>query len=119
MAINPKNIEELIESELKISKREARLFISIIDSGRINAIEISEMLNCSINEALSVAKSLIDMGMIIDISKAEYQSLHPRFAVVNRHRILCQQKNIPFKKNLKVDNIGTILEGRYNNARTK
>jgi hypothetical protein len=50
--------------------------------------------------------------MIIEINKNEFQVLHPRFAIVNRYRRLCEEKNIQFKKNIKIDNIGIMLE-RY------
>ena len=48
--------------------------------------------------------------MIIEIKENEFQVLHPRFAIVNRYRRLCEEKNIQFKKNLKIDNIGIMLE---------
>ncbi|HYY49975.1 MAG TPA: hypothetical protein VE643_03820, partial [Nitrososphaeraceae archaeon] len=72
-----------------------------------------------IDDADRVAKSLVNRGMIIDITKSEYESLHPRFAVTNRYRTRCEEDRIIFKKNTKVDNIGMLLEGPYNNARIK
>jgi predicted transcriptional regulator len=110
-------VEELLEAELKISEEEAKLFLLIIHNGRMDTKKISEMLNWSVNEADEVAKSLISRGMVIDITKTEYESLHPRFAVTNRYRRRCEEDNIPFKKNLKVDKIGFILEQPYNDAR--
>jgi predicted transcriptional regulator len=110
-------VEEVLEAELKISEEEAKLFLLIIHNGRMDTKKISEMLNWSVNEADEVAKSLISRGMVIDITKTEYESLHPRFAVTNRYRRRCEEDNIPFKKNLKVDKIGFILERPYNDAR--
>lgn len=110
-------MEEVLEAELKISEEEAKLFLLIIHNGRMDTKKISEMLNWSVNEADEVAKSLISRGMVIDITKTEYESLHPRFAVTNRYRRRCEEDNIPFKKNLKVDKIGFILERPYNDAR--
>ena len=95
-------MEEVLEAELKISEEEAKLFLLIIHNGRMDTKKISEMLNWSVNEADEVAKSLISRGMVIDITKTEYESLHPRFAVTNRYRRRCEEDNIPFKKNLKV-----------------
>jgi predicted transcriptional regulator len=110
-------VEEVLEAELKISEEEAKLFLLIIHNGRMDTTKMSEMLNWSVNEADEVAKSLISRGMVIDITKTEYESLHPRFAVTNRYRRRCEEDNIPFKKNLKVDKIGFILERPYNDAR--
>ena len=69
--------------------------------------------------ALQTAKSLVGRGMVIEITKTEFESLHPRFAITNRYRRRCEEDGIPFKKNLKVDNIGIILEKPYEDARTK
>jgi sugar-specific transcriptional regulator TrmB len=110
-------VEEVLESELKISKKEAKLFLSIVHNGRMDTRKISQMLNWSINEADEVAESLLGRGKIIDITNTEYESLHPRFAVTNRYRRRCEEDNVPFTKNLKVDKIGFILERPYNDAR--
>jgi predicted transcriptional regulator len=115
MSVN--SVEEVLEAELKISEEEAKLFLLIIHNGRMDTKKISQMLNWSVKEADEVAKSLISRGMVIDITKTEYESLHPRFAVTNRYRRRCEEDNIPFKKNLKVDKIGFILERPYNDAR--
>ena len=112
-------VEEVLESELKISKEEAKLFLLIVHNGRMGATKISQMLNWSINETAEVARSLINRGMMIDITNTEYESLHPRFAVTNRYRRRCQEDNVQFTKNLKVDKIGIMLERPYNDARTK
>jgi len=76
-------------------------------------------LKFSEGEASKVAKSLVEKGMIINISQSEYESLHPRFAISNRYRRLCEENNIPFKKNLLIDNIGIVLEQPFEDARTK
>ena len=119
MAVNMNNIEEILESELRISNQEAKLFVLIVYKGKVDAEMISKMLHWSIDDADKVAKSLVSRGMIIDITKSEYESLHPRFAVTNRYRRRCKEDHIIFKKNTKVDNIGMLLEGPYNNARIK
>jgi hypothetical protein len=66
-----------------------------------------------------VASSLVGKGMIINISQSEYESLHPRFAISNRYRRLCEEENIPYRKNLLIDNIGIVLEIPFEDARTK
>lgn len=80
---------------------------------------ISKSLQISLPQALGAADSLVEKGMLIETSLREYESLHPRFAASNRYRMLCEQENIEFKKNVKVDNIGLALQNHYENARTK
>src|SRR5918911_1039547 len=120
MAVNLSNVEEAIISELKISQDEARAFLAIIKNGKMDSARISSTLGWNDNQrAVLAAKSLIDKGMVIEITKTEFESLHPRFAITNRYRRRCEEDGIPFKKNLKVDNMGIVLEELYEDARTK
>lgn len=120
MAVNLSNVEEAIISELKLSQDEARAFLAIIKNGKMDPARISSALGWNDNQrAILAAKSLIDKGMVIEITKTEFESLHPRFAITNRYRRRCDEDGIPFKKNLKVDNIGIVLEKPYEDARTK
>lgn len=80
---------------------------------------ISKALQISLPQALGAAHSLVKKGMLIEVSTSQYESLHPRFAASNRYRMLCEQENIEFKKNVKIDNIGVALQNHYENARTK
>jgi len=80
---------------------------------------MAESLKFSKEEASMVANSLMEKGMIINISQSEYESLHPRFAISNRYRRLCEEDNIPYRKNLLIDNIGIVLELPFEDARTK
>lgn len=119
MAVNLSNVEQAIISELRISEDEARVFLSIVKKGKMDAAKISSSLRwASEQRALEVAKSLVNKGMVIDITKTEFESLHPRFAITNRYRRRCEEDGIPFKKNLRVDNIGILLEKPYEDART-
>jgi len=119
LALNPNNFEEILISELELSKQEVKLFILIIESGKINLEKISTRLGIASSEAFRTATSLIEKGMIIEVTSEVYQSLHPRFAISNGYRIRCQKNNIEYKKNTKVDNLGLLLELYYENARTK
>ena len=120
MAVNLSNVEQAIISELKITEDETRVFVTIVKNGKMDAARISNFLGwASEQRALEAAKSLIGRGMVIDITSTEFESLHPRFAVTNRYRRRCAEDNIPFKKNLRVDNIGIVLEKPYEDARTK
>lgn len=94
-------------------------FILIVKNGKLNAETIAKMLRIRPEESVEVANSLIKRGMMIDAADRHYECLHPRFAITNRYRIRCQEDNIPFKKNSKIDNIGLLLERPYENARAK
>ena len=120
MTVNSSNIEQVIISELKISKDEAKAYITIVKKGKMNPAKISIVLGWNDEQrALAAAKSLVSRGMVIEITMTEFESLHPRFAITNRYRRRCEEERIPFKKNLKIDNIGIVLEKPYEDARTK
>ena len=119
MSVNIYNVEEFLTSELKLSQEESKAFLFIVKNGRNHTEKIAQALNFSEEEASKAAKSLVEKGMIINISLSEYESLHPRFAISNRYRRLCEENNITFKKNPLIDNIGIILERPFEDARTK
>jgi len=120
MAVNLSNVEQAIISELKISEDEARVFLAIVRNGKMDAAKISDILGWADEKrALDAASGLVNRGMVIDITKTEFESLHPRFAATNRYRRRCEEEGIAFKKNLLVDNIGIVLEKPYDDARTK
>ena len=119
MSVNLSNVEQAIISELRITEDETRVFLAIVKNGKMDSAGISDLLGwASEQRALEAAKSLVKRGMVIDITNTEFESLHPRFAITNRYRRRCEEDGIPFKKNLRVDNIGILLEGPYENART-
>jgi predicted transcriptional regulator len=119
MAVNLANVEQAIVEELKISTEEARTFVAIVKNGKMDAAKIAKSIGCNEKQASEIAKALVGRGMVIEITKTEIESLHPRFAITNRYRRRCAEDGIPFKKNLRVDNIGIVLEKPYEDARTK
>ena len=120
MAVNLSNVEEAIISELKISQDEVKVFIAIVMTGKMDAARLSRFFHWTDERrAFDAAVSLVGKGMLIEFTKTEFESLHPRFAITNRYRRRCEEDGIQFKKNLKVDNIGIILEKPYEDARTK
>jgi sugar-specific transcriptional regulator TrmB len=119
MAVNLANVEQVIVEELKISPEEARAFVAIVKSGKMDAAKIAHALGCDEQRACEIAASLVSRGMAIEITKTEIESLHPRFAITNRYRRRCSEDAIPFKKNLRVDNIGIVLEKPYEDARAR
>jgi predicted transcriptional regulator len=112
-------VEENIVSELRLSTIQAKVYVLVVKKGKMTAGAIAQHLNISEDEANQAATSLIQNGGFIDITKTEFESMHPRFAVVNMYRRMCERENIQFKKNLLVDNISIILEKPYDDARTK
>ncbi len=119
VSVNLNDVEEKLVSELKLSSLQAKVFVFVVKNGKQSAENIAQNLGMSISDASEVAKSLVDVGGFIDITKTEFESMHPRFAVVNMYRRMCMRENIPFKKNLLVDNISIVLEQPYDDARTK
>lgn len=112
-------LEGVLSSQLKLSTDESKTFLLIVKNGKMTPERISKSLQIPLPDALKAAESLVNKGMFIEITSDEYESLHPRFAASNRYKILCEEENIEFKKNIKIDNIGIVLESHYENARTK
>jgi predicted transcriptional regulator len=119
MSVNIDTVEENLVSELRLSPVQAKVYVLVVKNGKMTAAAIAQHLNISEDEAGQAATSLIQNGGFIDITKTEFESMHPRFAVVNMYRRMCERESIPFKKNLLVDNMSIILEKPYDDARTK
>ena len=119
MSVNIDTVEENIVSELRLTPIQTKVYVLVVKKGKMSAQDIAQNLGISEDEAHQAATSLIQNGGFIDITKTEFESMHPRFAVVNMYRRMCERENIPFKKNLLVDNISIILEKPYDDARTK
>lgn len=108
-------IRDLLFSELKLSEYEVMIFLALMKSEKTTSPEFKKYINFSPEIIIENARKLEQKGMIIEINKNEFQALHPRFAIVNRYRKLCQENNIQFKKNIKIDNLGILLE-KYQNT---
>jgi hypothetical protein len=114
-----KQIEDDLVGEVGLSRLQAKVFLLVTTRGKMNSFKIAEELAIGSDEALDAAKSLVDLGGFIDITATDFEAMHPRFTAVNMYRRMCTRKNIQFKKNLTVDNIGVALERHYDHARTK
>ena len=119
MSVNSANVEATMVENLKISPGEAKVFLILVKTGKMRPGQIAQALGWVEREADSVARSVVDKGMAIEINPSEFQPLHPRFAITNRYRRRCQEDGIVFKKNVLIDNIGILLERDYEDARTK
>ena len=112
-------IENDLISEIKLTQLQAKIFLFITVEGKQTIKQISEKFNLTESETLEIANSLIGIGSLIDLSKTEFEAMHPRFTAVNMYRRMCEREKIEFKRNKIVDSIGVILEKPYDNARTK
>ncbi|MFM8659640.1 MAG: hypothetical protein ACKOCQ_06895 [Candidatus Nitrosotenuis sp.] len=119
MALNLDKIEHDLVHEVKLSPVEAKMFLLVTITGKMNVGQIAAELKLDSQEAANTAKKLVILGGFIDMSETEFEAMHPRFTAVNMYRKTCLRENIEFKKNLTVDNIGVALEIHYDRARTK
>tara|TARA_B100001750_G_scaffold54128_1_gene41172 strand:+ start:40 stop:414 length:375 start_codon:yes stop_codon:yes gene_type:complete len=119
MNVDFSQIENLLVSEIKLSPIQARIFLLVVTHGRMNAENIAKQLEIGTDEASDNSKKLMELGGFIDMPESEFEAMHPRFTAVNMYRKMCEREQIEFKKNLKVDNIGVVLEKPYDDARAK
>ena len=106
-------------AEIRLTKNQADVFLLVTMEGKMEVDQIAKILEISTVDALETSQKLVKLGGFIDMSKTEYEAMHPRFTAVNMYRRMCERENIDFKKNLVVDNIGIALEEPYDDARTK
>ena len=106
-------------SEIRLTKNQADVFLLVTIEGKMEVDQIAKILEISNVDALETSQKLVKLGGFIDMSKTEYEAMHPRFTAVNMYRRMCERENIDFKKNLVVDNIGIALEDVYDDVRTK
>ncbi len=117
--MNYEKIKNDLISEIKLDENQAEVFLLVVLKGRMPTNQIAKLLGMTIEDANIASQKLIELGGFIDISKTEFESMHPRFTAVNMYRRMCERENITFKKNTIVDNIGIALEEPYDDVRTK
>ena len=106
-------------SEIHLTNLQADVFLLIVAEGKMSTEKIANKLKIPIEEALTISKSLVELGGFIDFAKSEFETMHPRFSAVNMYRRMCERNNEKFSRNVTVDNIGVALEKPYEDARTK
>ena len=106
-------------SEIRLTANQADVFLLVTLEGKMEINQIAKSLDISADDALEVSQKLVELGGFIDMSKTEFEAMHPRFTTVNMYRKMCERENIDFKKNSIVDNLGVVLEESYDDARTK
>ncbi len=103
-------LKKNIVNDLELSEEEAEIFLALIKEEKTSSANFIKHFGWKAEKMIENCKKLEQKGMIIELNENEFQALHPRFAIVNRYRRLCAEKNIQFKKNIKIDNIGIMLE---------
>ena len=122
MITTKENVEKIIKSlvlELDLSENEALVFLHIVERGKSSIGIISTDLHIEEGYVVSSIRTLVERGMIFNVTSSEYETFHPRFSIVNGYRFKCNMLGVLFKKNIKIDLLGAMLEARYEDARTK
>jgi len=118
-SLDLQKIENDLITEVKLSPIQAKIFLYITIHGKKTVPELANEFSIPESDALDISNSLVSIGSLIDLSKTEFEAMHPRFTAVNMYRRMCEREKIEFKRNKIVDNIGVVLEKSYDNARTK
>jgi predicted transcriptional regulator len=113
------NHYNIFTKDLQLSNVETQIFLLIISQGMLKIEQISIELNLDKSHCREIIESLINKNMVIEFSKNLFESFHPRFAIINRYKRLCLEKDVPWRKNTMIDNLAIILEQPFEAARTK
>lgn len=113
------DIRDRLVSEIGLSKLQADVFLFVTVRGKKTARHVSAQFGIREDEALGALKSLVALGSLIDLSETEFEAMHPRFTSVNMYRRMCERRGVKFGRNKTIDSIGAVLEGPYDDARTK
>lgn len=108
------HIKNLLMEHLQINELETDIFLALMKLEKTTSHGFQENTKLESDQIIEISKGLEKKGMVIEINKNEFRALHPRFAIVNRYRRICQVNNILFKKNTKIDNLGIMLENYQN-----
>ncbi len=105
-------------ANIDLSPIQAQIFLYLIINGRSSQATLSNRVNLSLEKTTKLLNDLIERGVILEIS-GEYETFHPKFSITNAYRLYCQRMGIPFKKNIQIDNLASVVEKIYESARTK
>ena len=110
--------EDTLVSELKLPRDQARVYILLLSRGHMQKNKIANELKLEQENVEKAVVGLVEKGACIEIG-SEYEALNPRFAVTNMYRMMCYNSNQEVKRNKILDQLATILEKPYEDARTK
>ena len=117
--MNYEKIKDELISEIRLTKKQAEVFLLVVLNGKMPAKQIAKSLDITVDDAIKTSQKLVELGGFIDMPETEFEAMHPRFTTVNMYRKMCEREKIDFKKNTIVDNLGVVLEEPYDDARTK
>ena len=112
-------IKEQLVSEINLEPLQAQVYLLVVCNGSMSVSDIADRINTTQDTARKIVLDLVDIGAFIDMPEDMFESMHPRFTAVNMYRKMCERQGVSFGRNKIVDNIGTVLEPYYDNARTK
>jgi len=112
------NAEDTIVAELKVPRDEAKVYMLLLSNGKMPKGKIASELPLEQKNVEKAIAGLVEKGACIEIG-SEYEALNPRFAITNMYRMMCYTNNQEVKRNKIVDQLATILEKPYEDARTK
>ncbi len=107
-------IKILLKEQLQMNELETEIFLALMKIEKTTSHGFQENTNLTEDQIIETSKSLEKKGMVIEIDKNEFRALHPRFAIVNRYRRICQANNVLFKKNTLIDNLAIMVENYQN-----
>jgi predicted transcriptional regulator len=116
--VSLREAEDIMVSELKIVREEAKIYMLLLNKGKMSRNRIIDETSIDMHAVEKALTSLIDKGSCIEMN-GEYEALNPRFAITNMYRMMCYANNQEVKRNKTVDQLATILEKPYEDARTK
>ncbi len=112
------NAVDILVSELKVPRDEARVYMLLLRKGKMRGDEIARELRFEPDYVEKAVADLIEKGACIEIG-SECEALNPRFAITNIFRMMCYTNHLEFKRNKVVDQLAALLEKPYEDARTK
>lgn len=110
--------EDAMVSELRVSREEARVYMLLLARGRMSSDRVASELKLDVDGVHNAIRKLVDDGACIEFG-SEYEALNPRFAITNIYRMMCYASKTEVKRNIAVDQLATILEKTYEDARAK
>lgn len=116
--MNLKDVEDVMVYELEVSREEAKIYLLLLNRGKMNKDKIVDESGIETQLVEKALVALVERGTCIEMND-EYEALNPRFAITNMYRMMCYAKNMEVKRNKTVDQLATILEKPYEDARTK
>lgn len=116
--VDIQGVEDAMVSELKLPRQEARVYLLLLASGKMPKAQIAEGLALDLQIVDKALSALIEKGACIGLG-SEYEALNPRFALTNIYRMLCHVSDVQPKRNIVIDQLATLLEKPYEDARAK